>query len=273
MILDREWRYTFVNEPAARIFGRPRAELLGKRVWDLFPLIVGTDMKREMRRAANEQITCKFQGHDAAAERFYENRAFPTPEGGVAVYLRDVTERRQHEHHVERARAYAESIVTTVREPLLVLDGDLRVVSANRSFYATFKVGPAETEGRFVYDLGDGQWDIPRLRTLLEEIIPKNGWFDDFEVEHEFEHIGRKSMLLNARRFPPEGPFEFSSWPSRISRSGSRPKRKTAGARRCWPKLRNSPMSAVGTGIWPPTCSPGPTSTTASSAWSARMVR
>ena len=162
-----------------------------------------------MRRAADERVTCEFQGHDAAVERFYENRAFPTPDGGVAVYFRDVTERRQHERLIESARAYAESIVTTVREPLLVLDKDLHVVSANRSFYATFQVEPAETEGRFVYDLGDGQWDIPELRTLLEEIVPANSWFDDFEVEHDFEHIGRKTMLLNARRFPPEGPFEL----------------------------------------------------------------
>ena len=101
-----------------------------------------------MRRAADEQVTCEFQGNDAAAGRFYENRAFPTPDGGVAVYFRDVTERREHERLIELARAYAESIVTTVREPLLVLDKDLRVVSANRSFYATFKVEPAETEGR-----------------------------------------------------------------------------------------------------------------------------
>jgi PAS domain S-box-containing protein len=207
VILDRDWRYTYINAHAARIFGRPRSELIGKCLWDLFPFIVGTEMERGMRRAADEQVTCEFQGNDAAAERFYENRAFPTPEGGVVVYFRDITERRRHERLLELARIYADSIVTTVREPLLVLDKDLRVVTANRSFYATFKVGPAETEGRAVYDLGDGQWDIPELRTLLEEIVPANNWFDDFEVVHEFEHIGRKTMLLNARRFPPEGPF------------------------------------------------------------------
>ena len=207
--LDREWRYTYVNAHAARIFGRPRSELLGECVWDLFPFIVGTEMERQMRRAADEQVTCEFQGHDAAMERSYENLAFPTPDGGVAVYSRDVTERRRNERLIDSARAYAEGIVTTVREPLLILDDDLRVVSANRSFYATFQVGLAETEGRAVYELGDGQWDIPGLRTLLEEIVPANSWFDDFEVEHDFEQIGRKTMLLNARRFPPEGPFKL----------------------------------------------------------------
>ena len=94
----------------------------------------------------------------------------------------------------------ADDIVDTVRESLLVLDADLRVRRANRSFYRTFKVAPEDTEGRLVYELGNRQWDIPALRSLLEEILPKNTAFDDFEVEHRFESIGRKVMLLNARR-------------------------------------------------------------------------
>jgi PAS domain S-box-containing protein len=100
----------------------------------------------------------------------------------------------------EDALAYARSIVDTVREPLLVLDSHLRVQSANRSFYRTFRVAPLDTEGRLLYELGNGQWDIPRLHTLLEEILPHNTSFDDFEIEHDFPGIGRKMMLLNARR-------------------------------------------------------------------------
>ncbi|MGH8531204.1 MAG: ATP-binding protein [Gammaproteobacteria bacterium] len=95
---------------------------------------------------------------------------------------------------------FAESIVAAVRAPLLVLDADLRVVSANRSFCQTFKVSPGEAQGQLLYDLGDRQWDIPKLRELLEEVLPKNTSFDDFEVEHDFETIGRRTMLLNARR-------------------------------------------------------------------------
>ena len=93
-----------------------------------------------------------------------------------------------------------EDIVETVREPLIVLDSDLRIVSVNRSFYKSFKVTPEETIGNLIYDLGNRQWDIPRLRTLLEEILPKNNKFDDYEVEHIFSNIGHKIMLLNARR-------------------------------------------------------------------------
>jgi PAS domain S-box-containing protein len=101
--------------------------------------------------------------------------------------------------------AYVRNIVDTVREPLLVLDGHLRVQSANRSFYRTFGVSPPETEGRLLYELGNGQWAIPRLRTLLEEILPQDTAFDDFEIEHDFPDIGWKAMLLNARRLRQEG--------------------------------------------------------------------
>jgi len=95
---------------------------------------------------------------------------------------------------------YAQNIVDTVREPLLILDATLRVRSANRAFYQTFHVSPAETEGRLIYELGNGQWDIPDLRTLLEDIVPKSSVFDDFEFEHTFPDIGRRVMLLNARK-------------------------------------------------------------------------
>ncbi len=106
----------------------------------------------------------------------------------------------EHKRAEQETREYAESIVDTVREGLLVLDGDLRVISANRSFYETFKVKPGETEGQLVYDLGNRQWNIPKLRELLEEILPTDTTFDNFEVEHEFKIIGRRVMHLNARR-------------------------------------------------------------------------
>ena len=101
---------------------------------------------------------------------------------------------------VEDIQNYAQNIVDTVREPLLILDATLRVRSANRAFYQTFHVSPGETEGRLIYELGNGQWDIPDLRTLLEDIVPKSSVFDDFELEHTFPVIGRRVMLLNARK-------------------------------------------------------------------------
>jgi two-component sensor histidine kinase len=107
--------------------------------------------------------------------------------------------------HAPDAAALALAIVDTVREPLLVLDKDLRVLAASRSFYLTFKVAQRETEDRLLYALGDGQWDLPGLRVLLENIVPEQGVMDDYEVEHEFPVIGRRTMLLNARKVFYEG--------------------------------------------------------------------
>jgi nitrogen-specific signal transduction histidine kinase len=100
---------------------------------------------------------------------------------------------------IEDARALAQAIVDTVREPLLVLDGDLRVLAVSRSYYLTFRVDRQDVLGRPLYALGDGQWHIPALRKLLEKIIPERAAMDAFEVEHEFPRIGRRVMLLNAR--------------------------------------------------------------------------
>jgi transcriptional regulator with GAF, ATPase, and Fis domain len=93
-----------------------------------------------------------------------------------------------------------DDLLGSIREPLVALDPNLRVVKANHSFYRTFNVKPDETEGILIYDLGNGQWNIPKLRELLEDILPQNSLFHDFEVEHNFEVIGRKIMHLNARR-------------------------------------------------------------------------
>ena len=100
----------------------------------------------------------------------------------------------------DEAGEYAESIINTVREPLIALDQDLRVVSVSRSFYEFFKVKPEETVGQLIYDLGNKQWNIPKLRELLETILPQKATFDNYEVEHDFAAIGRRIMLLNARQ-------------------------------------------------------------------------
>ncbi|MFC1928366.1 ATP-binding protein [Chloroflexota bacterium] len=100
----------------------------------------------------------------------------------------------------DEASEFAENVIDTVREPLLALDGELRIVKVSRSFYEFFKVKPEETVGQLIYDLGNKQWDIPKLRELLETILPEKAAFDNFEVEHDFATIGRRIMLLNARQ-------------------------------------------------------------------------
>ena len=99
----------------------------------------------------------------------------------------------------EESWTYIKTVVDVVREPVLILDKNLCVMAANESFYRTFNVEQKDTEGKNVYELGNGQWNIPALRKLLEDILPKNTFFKGFEVVHEFPSIGRKVMILNAR--------------------------------------------------------------------------
>jgi two-component system CheB/CheR fusion protein len=108
-------------------------------------------------------------------------------------------------------RGVAASIVETVREPLLVLDDQLRVVSTNQAFYRTFQVTPRKVEQQLLYHLCNGAWNIPKLRRLLEEVLPKHSSFQDFIVDKTFPHIGRKVMALNGRRLEQE-----TSEPGRI---------------------------------------------------------
>lgn len=119
---------------------------------------------------------------------------------GVVIMFSDITLLKKLEGSLQARAEDAESIIRTVREPMVVLNGSLKVVSANTSFYRTFHVTPQETEGQLLYRLGNGQWDIPALRQLLSEILPQNAHVEDFLVEHEFPEIGLKRMLLNARR-------------------------------------------------------------------------
>jgi len=100
----------------------------------------------------------------------------------------------------EVAWHYLKTFSDTAREPFLILNPDLRVVGANASFYKNFRVSKEETENKLIYDLGNGQWDIPELKKLLENILPDHNPFNDFEVSHEFPTIGLKIMLLNARQ-------------------------------------------------------------------------
>ena len=104
------------------------------------------------------------------------------------------------EHYWEHSWTYIKTVVDVVREPVLILDKSLRVMAANESFYNTFQVEPKDTEKQVVYELGNGQWNIPALRKLLEDILPKNSFFKGFEVTHLFPNIGRKVIILNARQ-------------------------------------------------------------------------
>ncbi len=117
---------------------------------------------------------------------------------GAVLVLVDIDALKRSERVVGAARDYAESIVRTVPNPLVVLDADLRVRTANDAFYRTFHVSEEKSEGRLIYDLGNRQWNIPKLRELLEEILPNKKVINEFEVTHEFESIGWRTILVNA---------------------------------------------------------------------------
>ncbi|HTB63899.1 MAG TPA: CheR family methyltransferase [Opitutales bacterium] len=119
---------------------------------------------------------------------------------GAILVLVDIDALKRAEAASKIARDYAEAIVRTVRDPLIILRPDLRVNTANEAFYKTFQTTPAKTEGQLIYEVGDQEWDIPRLRQFLEEILPRNSFFNNFEVTCNSPHVGRRTMLLNARR-------------------------------------------------------------------------
>ena len=143
-------------------------------------------------------------------DRWYALRVHPYRtqdnkiDGAVAVFV-DIDDAKSAQETLRESRDYAESLIETMRDPFLVLDNELCIVSANQAFYRAFAVTPAETVGRLVYDIGNRQWDVPALRHLLENILPGRTVFQDFEVTHHFERIGHKVMLLDARRIVRHG--------------------------------------------------------------------
>lgn len=124
---------------------------------------------------------------------------------GAVVTFVDIDQQKKAQIVTQHSLDYVEGIVETIREPLIILDNETRIISANKSFYDKFKVSQKDTRGKLLYTLGDNQWDIPKLKELLEKVISKNQIFENFIVEHEFPRIGYKKMLLNARKIYQKG--------------------------------------------------------------------
>jgi len=211
---DAHGKVTLLNPVAQALTGWTQAQALGRSLIEVFHIVnqqTRARIETPALRALNEGVIVGLANHTIliakdGPERIIEERSVLIKsvtgeiEGTVLVF-RDITERYRQEMLVSDSRAYAENILSTLRHAFLVLDKDMRVVSANRAFYNGFATKREETEGRRVYELGNGQWDIPKLRELLEEILPRNGHtVEDFEVEHEFETIGHRVVSLNARR-------------------------------------------------------------------------
>ena len=211
-IVPPSWKFVLGNPAAFEMFGvKDAAEFAALGPWDVSPERqpdgrLSTDKAREMIETAMRKGFHFFEWTHKrlSGENFSSTVLLTSMEMAgqklIQATVRDITERKKAQQRIEDARTYAENIVETMRAPLIVLGTDLKVISANNAFYQTFKVNRKETEGRFIYDLGNRQWNIPKLRQLLEEILPKNNTFDNYEIEHNFETIGLKTMLFNARR-------------------------------------------------------------------------
>jgi PAS domain S-box-containing protein len=204
---DMEGRIIYWNRGAEITYGYSRDEVVGKISHEVLKTVfphslvkVTGDLLGTGRWEGELAHTTKQGGRIMVESRW----ALRTTEKDRPVAIleidRDITQRKQAELRMMEARRYAESIVETVQVALLVLSPELKVRSANKTFYETFCTTPQQTEGRSIFELGNGQWDIPELRVLLQEILPKNTSFEDFDVEREFENIGLRTMLLNARR-------------------------------------------------------------------------
>ena len=163
----------------------------------------GGDLVEDARKVLDRLLPADAEVMDDLG-RWYIRHILPYRTGddridGVVVTFTEITDRKRREREVNEAKEFAEAIVQAVRFPLVVLTPELRVKSANAAFYDTFQVTPDETEGRALAQLGNQQWEIPELHRLLTRVLPERTEFSDFEIEHEFERIGRRTMLLHAR--------------------------------------------------------------------------
>ncbi len=205
VMVDSNLRVRRFNTAAAKLFdlgpldiGRPVAHLRGRMETPRLEQQVKNVME-SLHVFSEELQDVEGRWHSLSVRPY---RTLDDHIAGALITFQDVDPLKRGLQAAEEARDYAEGMIETVREPLVVLDSDLRVQRATSAFYETFLVSREETEGRFLYDLGNGQWNRPRLRELLGAALFRSQTFHDFEVQHEFPHIGPRTMRLNGRRIP-----------------------------------------------------------------------
>jgi two-component system CheB/CheR fusion protein len=181
--------------------GRPFSDIATNLKYDNFT----DDIQQVMDRVTFKETEIETEDGKWFQTRIMPYKTFKNVIDGVVITFNNITERKEQITDALDALELADSVVQTVREPLLVLDSKIKVVSANRSFYQTFKVTPENTIGKNLYIMGDRQWDITSLRNLLEDILPKKADLKDFVVEDDFPNIGHKKIILNARQIYQKG--------------------------------------------------------------------
>ncbi len=180
--------------------GRPIGDLTSSLVYDQLQ----ADAEEVLQKLGFKEKEVQTRDGEWRQVRISPYRTTENVIDGLVVTFVDITRVKKAEQAAQHSRMYAESIIATIREPLLVLDENLCVVSANRAFHQTFKISAREVRHQRIYEIGGGQWNIPALRKLLEEILPRDTSFEDFKVEHVFAGLGPQVVLLNARRLAVE---------------------------------------------------------------------
>jgi two-component sensor histidine kinase len=211
LVLTRELQVEFANPAFHQTFQVPPSETVGHRLYDLGN---GQWDIPALHRLLEEVSGNQKDVQDYRVEHAFEHIGQRTfllnatclelaetgVDGRILLAFSDITEEERYRLQTETQKEFAEKTLDSVRDALLILDSGLHVKSANTNFYRMFQVDPQETEGQAVYELGNRQWNYPRFRELLEQILPESNTFDNFEIEHDFPQIGHKVMLLNARR-------------------------------------------------------------------------
>ena len=218
LLLDEEGKILYANPAMASLIGYRAEELIGRQVSVFIHPADAEGTRGHLAKiTSSARIVHSFEhrmNHKSGSWRWLEANAsnlLNHPDiGAIVCTYRDGSHHRelrrlQDEAFLKDMQEMTEGMVETVRQALIVLDGEMRVITANAYFYETFQVYPREIEGVPIYELGQGQWNIPRLRELLERILPTNNPFDGFEMENDFPGIGRRVMLLNARQFQLRG--------------------------------------------------------------------
>ncbi|MDZ7796973.1 MAG: PAS domain S-box protein [Candidatus Marinimicrobia bacterium] len=213
-------RIVDVNPFLIDLLGYSKNEFIEKSIWEIGAfqdIIENKDKFLELQQSEYvryEDLPLERSDGSKIYVEFVSNVYLVNDNKVIQCQIRDITARKETEAVLEKTanelaeikktadelNKFTENIIDTIREPLLAIDKDLRVIKASRSFYNFFKVTAGETIGKTIYELGNHQWDIPKLRELLEKIIPEKRTFDNYEVEHDFSTIGRRVMLLNARQ-------------------------------------------------------------------------
>ena len=179
---------------------------VGRRLSEIRPNLDVEDLGQIALESINEVSSLEREVRESGTGIWYQMRVRPYKTwdnkiDGAVLSFQDIDSMKRN---LDQMHRHADALVENAREAILVLDGKLQVISANRAFCRQFEVSREETQNRAVYDLGDGQWNIPKLRELLENILPNNGQVEDFEVRHDFPHLGPRTMMLNAGRIEPQ---------------------------------------------------------------------